>query len=58
MPLLFNMEPKKKQSNQVAISDEDYYINNEGLMVFTAKFHLKRGNCCGSGCKHCPYPKS
>ncbi|MES2853673.1 MAG: DUF5522 domain-containing protein, partial [Bacteroidota bacterium] len=18
-------------------------------------FHLKRGNCCGNGCRHCPY---
>ncbi|WP_436518056.1 DUF5522 domain-containing protein [Ekhidna sp. To15] len=24
-------------------------------MVFTEKFHLKRGYCCGSGCLHCPY---
>ena len=33
---------------------EDYYIEN-GLYVFTAKYHLKRGCCCGSGCRHCPY---
>jgi hypothetical protein len=26
-----------------------------GLMVFTAAYHLKRGSCCGSGCRHCPY---
>ena len=38
--------------------EEDYYINAQGLLVFTAKYHLKRGFCCGSGCKHCPYPKS
>ncbi|MGD0730936.1 MAG: DUF5522 domain-containing protein [Terracidiphilus sp.] len=24
-------------------------------MVFTAAYHLKRGSCCGSGCRHCPY---
>jgi len=34
---------------------EDYYINEDGLFVFTAKYHLKRGYCCGNGCKHCPY---
>jgi hypothetical protein len=34
---------------------EDYYFNEEGLLVFTEKFLLKRGYCCGSGCKHCPY---
>ena len=24
-------------------------------VVFTALFHIQRGQCCGSGCKHCPY---
>lgn len=32
----------------------DYYLEN-GLMVFTEWFHLKRGHCCGSVCRHCPY---
>jgi len=27
-----------------------------GLIVFTAAYHLRRGYCCGSGCRHCPYP--
>lgn len=35
---------------------EDYYIDERGMFVFTAEYHLKRGYCCGSGCKHCPYP--
>lgn len=34
---------------------EDYYFNEEGFMVFTAAYHLKRGYCCESGCRHCPY---
>jgi hypothetical protein len=25
------------------------------LLVFTAAFLLKRGYCCESGCRHCPY---
>lgn len=33
----------------------DYYIDEQGLFVFTAKYHLDRGSCCGRGCKHCPY---
>jgi len=33
----------------------DYYFNEQGLMVFTESYHLKRGYCCQSGCKHCPY---
>ena len=32
----------------------DYYFEN-GLLVYTAEYHLKRGYCCGSGCRHCPY---
>ena len=33
----------------------DYYFNEHGLMVFTAAYHLKRGYCCKSKCKHCPW---
>lgn len=33
---------------------EDFYMDGEYL-VFTAEYHLKRGYCCGSGCRHCPY---
>lgn len=33
----------------------DYYINEQGLFVFTKEYHLKRGYCCKSGCKHCPW---
>lgn len=28
-----------------------------GLTVFTAEAHKRRGRCCGSGCRHCPYRK-
>ncbi|MFT4015995.1 MAG: DUF5522 domain-containing protein [Agriterribacter sp.] len=24
-------------------------------MVLTESFLLKRGYCCGNGCRHCPY---
>ncbi|WP_308422714.1 DUF5522 domain-containing protein [Rufibacter glacialis] len=24
-------------------------------MVFTEQYHRRRGYCCQSGCKHCPY---
>jgi hypothetical protein len=36
------------------ILGEDYYLEN-GLLVMTAAYHRKRGYCCGSGCRHCPY---
>ena len=37
------------------LSPEDYYLNEDGLMIFTERYHLKRGYCCESSCKHCPY---
>jgi hypothetical protein len=43
--------------NPPSLEPEDYYFEGS-LMVFTAAYHLKRGYCCGSGCRHCPYPES
>jgi len=37
------------------IKSIDYYMSPEGYIIFTEKYHLKRGFCCKSGCKHCPY---
>ena len=34
----------------------DCYSDPDGLLVFTAAYHRRRGYCCGSGCRHCPYP--
>ncbi|MGB1109500.1 MAG: DUF5522 domain-containing protein [Gammaproteobacteria bacterium] len=33
----------------------DYKMEG-GLLVFSAWYHLRRGYCCGNGCRHCPYP--
>jgi hypothetical protein len=32
----------------------DFYLE-DGRVVFTAAYHARRGMCCGSGCRHCPY---
>ena len=37
------------------LDPEDFYYSEEGFIVFTEKYHLKRGYCCKSGCRHCPY---
>lgn len=37
------------------LEPEDFYKSPEGYIIFTEKYHLKRGYCCKSGCKHCPY---
>lgn len=34
--------------------EADHYWDN-GRMVFTASYLKRRGTCCGSGCRHCPY---
>jgi hypothetical protein len=45
-----------EQINKLSLMDkEDFYIE-KGFIVFTERYHLKRGNCCRSGCRHCPYP--
>ncbi len=36
------------------IEGEDFYME-DGNWVFTAKYLLRRGYCCRSGCRHCPY---
>jgi len=33
----------------------DYVIEPTGLLVFTAEYLLRRGHCCKSGCRNCPY---
>ncbi len=48
-----------RPSNQPAplVEGQDFYIEN-GFYIFTAAYHLKRGHCCGNGCRHCPYKKA
>ena len=36
------------------LAPEDFYFDGP-YMVFTAAYHLKRGYCCNSDCRHCPY---
>lgn len=44
-----------KDNNRQRLATEDFYLNENGFMVFTEAYHLKRGYCCKNGCKHCPY---
>ncbi|HEX7960277.1 MAG TPA: DUF5522 domain-containing protein [Terriglobales bacterium] len=50
--------PDRSMSNEAPnaplVEGVDYYIEN-GLWVFTAEYLKKRGYCCKSGCRHCPY---
>ena len=38
----------------LAAQPGEYYLEG-GRMVFNATYHLRRGYCCGSRCRHCPY---
>jgi hypothetical protein len=48
-----NSEPEPPKPAE-ALAPEDFYYEGANL-VFTAAYHLKRGYCCNSGCRHCPY---
>jgi hypothetical protein len=55
---------EKRRPNDVAklyfkpsrkmIDGIDFY-RESGRYVMTEWYHLKRGYCCGSKCRHCPY---
>ncbi len=53
-------EEKKPNAKLVPADNQDisldgmYYMEND-FLVFTEKYHLKRGYCCNNGCRHCPY---
>ena len=34
--------------------DDEFYFDGP-YMVFTEAYHLRRGYCCYSGCRHCPW---
>ncbi|KAA8495957.1 hypothetical protein FVE85_2112 [Porphyridium purpureum] len=38
-----------------ASSASTYTDPESGYQVFTSSFLAKRGRCCGSGCRHCPF---
>lgn len=49
-----NMTGSQPTAPPPVLLPEDFYMEG-GNLVFTAAYHLKRGSCCGSGCRHCPY---
>lgn len=42
-------------NNRGKFDPEDYYLSEEGYIVFTEIYLRKRGYCCQNGCRHCPY---
>jgi len=48
------LKPTEAPSSE-GFGEADFYCNDDGFVVFTAKYLLERGYCCGNGCKNCPY---
>ena len=45
---------KDQSSKHQFIKDVHYYLDGDRV-VFTAAYHIQRGSCCGSKCRHCPF---
>lgn len=45
---------KAYRNNENLVEELDYTMQN-GYMIFSRWFFLKRGTCCKNGCKNCPY---
>jgi hypothetical protein len=52
-----DLSPEIEELHRLAcVQEKDSYIDPKtGYKVFTSEFHKKRGKCCGSGCRHCPF---
>jgi hypothetical protein len=48
------VQEKDADASPSVVEGADFYLEG-GLMVFTERFLLRRGYCCESGCRHCPY---
>ena len=49
-------DPVQEAHDRAVAAGEPGYIDPEtGFFVFTAVALAQRGECCGSGCRHCPY---
>jgi hypothetical protein len=46
--------PPPTDDNGNELHPGDFYMEGP-YMVFTEQYHLRRGYCCNSGCRHCPY---
>ena len=52
-------EPESKQKSKAwpiqTLKENIHYYMESGNLVFTEAYHLARGTCCGSACRHCPF---
>jgi len=43
------------EPRQAPIPEPGEFYYDGPFIVFTEAYHLRRGYCCQSGCRHCPY---
>lgn len=56
-----SLPTKRIERTPAAVSAgvSDGYVDPEtGYWVFSRAYHLRRGSCCGNGCRHCPWADS
>jgi len=51
----FSPDIEQAHSAAIAAGKDTYKDPASGYTVFTEAAHLKRGYCCGSRCRHCPF---
>ena len=37
------------------LKEGEYFYKEKGMVVLTELYHIAKGSCCMSGCKHCAY---
>ncbi len=61
-----NAASAEPETSRLPVPPNPQWVTREGLLpgdayyegpyeVFTQQYHLRRGFCCNSGCRHCPY---
>lgn len=43
------------KTDNTLIENQDYSYNDDGMMVLSKWYLLRRGYCCDNGCVNCPY---
>jgi hypothetical protein len=51
---IFAVDSPEPASSVELIEGIDFYREGDAI-VFTEAYHRRRGYCCESGCRHCPY---
>ena len=50
-----NKRVKEADSTTNVLTEDIHYYMEDGLLVFKELYHIQRGYCCKSGCRHCAY---